>query len=397
MEGGSLSLMPLLDLFNDDLSNESYENVISALQGFRDEAERIEFKREMPNRTKLVQTACAFANAYGGILAIGLEDADEGLVPAQKPPDISNREQTAALSRILSRTYPSVRCQSFGFTDGKHAIMLIRVPRTTTGPHEYLGNDGKRLPVRRDKNIDDLHLVEIEALQQRREGTTLRESPLGAHMPWVPIQPPVVKRNTNNAQLSFIGAVIYPSEYIPWSKTLYKDDDRAILDVVSRCVALDGLLYKTMRDGLLFSTRDNAEADAKSQRDLYIQSDGEIALRMEFTGNNDVYQLSRLFANLVVLSSGIYHHLGLIPRIQGTLQIEINESSPQFLPAHWQERFTFDLAHDDVVDVAGNLFTLIMRGSSQPTRRNEMRDLFRGVWEREFLAKGVPDLRSLWR
>jgi len=388
--------MPSLNLLEDDLASASYEEVLSALQGFRDESERVEFKREMPDRSKLVQTACAFANAYGGIIAVGIEDADKGLTMAEPPPDISNRAQTAVLSRILSRTYPSVRCQSFSFTDGKHAIMLIRVPRTTIGPHEYLGNDGKRLPVRRDKSIDDLHLVEIEALQQRRDNSSLRESPLGAHHPLVNLQPPVTKRNTNNAQLSFVGAAIYPQEFLPTTKTLYEDDETAIQEAVLKCAGLDGLMGKTMRDGLLFSTGSNAEADAKSQRDLYIQSDGEIALRMEYTADHDIYQLSRLFANVLVLASGIYSHLGLVPRISGVLKIEINEPAPQFLPRNWRERFDFDLAHDDIVEVAGTIFTLVMRGSGRPSHRNEMRDHFQGVWGREYQGKGVAEPRTLW-
>lgn len=70
--------MPLnrYDLLEDDLSSASYDEVLSALQGFRDEAERVEFKSAMPDRSKLVQTACAFANAFGGIIAIGLNDPD---------------------------------------------------------------------------------------------------------------------------------------------------------------------------------------------------------------------------------------------------------------------------------------------------------------------------------
>uniref|UniRef100_E6PGS2 Schlafen AlbA-2 domain-containing protein n=1 Tax=mine drainage metagenome TaxID=410659 RepID=E6PGS2_9ZZZZ len=388
------------DLLEGDLSTASYDDIVEALQGFRDEGERLEFKSQMPDRSKLVQTACAFANTFGGIIAIGLHDADsaDGIRPSSTAVDISNRAQTAALSRIQARTYPSVRCQAFAFNnENGNAILLIRVPRTNIGPHQYLGDDGPPLPVRRDKEIKALSLAEIEALQQRRDLRSPSTSPLGVHTMHYPIQPPIQKRAARHQDLSFFGATVVPREFNSRPRILYEDDEAAIREAISRCVGLEGVGAKTLRDGVLFSTEGNEVEDAKCERDLYVQSDGEISLRMEYNPDHDLFQVARFLGNVVVLSAYVYSRFSISPRFHGTLNLELSRSSmSDFLPRHGSEQINLDLARDDIVSEVANIITLLLRGANRATARDETRNIFRDVWEREFLSKGVVDPRVLW-
>lgn len=347
------------DLLVDDLNEASFENVFEALQGFVDETDRVDFKENVPDNASLAQLACAFANAYGGLVVIGIKDPDkspDGLTLATVPPDISNRAQTGLLSAIYARTFPAIRCESFAFSssDG-HAILIIRTPRSEIGPHQSLSTANNPLPVRRGKQIGHLSLPEIEALQRRRDtGTGFTTSPLGASPPMVAIQPPIAKRNTNNQQLAFIGIAISPLEYLPTAKVLYESDDLNLLNAVSRCVGLEGMGERDLRDGILFSTSANEVADAKCQRDLHIQSDGQITLSVEFTNDHELYQICRLLGNAIVLAAYTYRALNLIPRVRFWLKLELPQNSQlKFLPRNWQEHFTIDLANDDFIQSMG--------------------------------------------
>lgn len=165
--------MTAKNIYKDALELFTFDEAFAALDSLSQEGQRLEFKRPSGGYD-YAWPACAFANAAGGIVAVGFEDPKAGpLRFSADAPEIGDRAETALISAIVARIQPPppIEIKGFQSDDASRRFIVIRVSQSNYGPHEYIVSDqGYSLPVRRGKKIGSLTLAEIQLIKDRNVG-----------------------------------------------------------------------------------------------------------------------------------------------------------------------------------------------------------------------------------
>jgi hypothetical protein len=400
----NLALMK--NIYADRLDSFTFNEFLDALQSAGQETHRLDFKRLEVGRPKLAQVACAFANADGGIIAIGFDDPKNGSIELIGNVDISDKAISALANAINARVQPPVPIEIFGYagSDGK-SFLIIRVARSLTAPHEYIFPDiDRNLPVRRNTSIGSLRLSEIDALRARSHAPP-STSPLGQKPhPVIPYMATIP-----GAEMGFV-VHMRPLIYDNSRLALDADDDYALADVVriargkqgSLCADLTG---NTTADGLHFFAGDKPHWPVELQpntvpemrfspQQITIDSDGEIALRFLQTNNNALYQYFAALAAAYQVLQGVFYHLRLNPTANVDLIFRLDDrraSSAPVLPNFYKDSFVVDLALDSYAEA----FLLTTIRMFRETEQHRTTAEGREILER-FEHQHVPDMRGQW-
>ena len=147
------------------------------------EGERLEFKETLPSRRQtpdpwiqgrnrisdrakdaLLAEAVAFANAYGGVLLIGVEetDSDPGVASAIQP--IPRCQELGDRLRLVfrDRVEPQLpRLEIFGVpSEGDNGVVVIRVGQSRLAPHRV--KKTRVCPIRRADRCEEMSMREIQ-------------------------------------------------------------------------------------------------------------------------------------------------------------------------------------------------------------------------------------------
>lgn len=163
--------MALIDV---DISPSQAADRITALLAAR-ESRTLDFKRISDKHKRIVETVCAFANAEGGLLVIGVADAKD-LKPGDKPPSRlwgveENPEAFDDLRRLLMQRFTPAIAKlhwirvSCTLRDGKAGhVVLLRVEKSDQ-VHTIVGNGTW---TRMDASNRELSAAEIADLAYQR-------------------------------------------------------------------------------------------------------------------------------------------------------------------------------------------------------------------------------------
>lgn len=162
---------------NKHLHQVTYSELAAFLHEQRDEGVRLDYKESWTN--KIVETACAFANTYGGYIFYGVKEVEQPNRPNQPDPedvsglDFSKGDPAASLrSKIMDNTRPVVEPQIHAVplegSTGK-GVLIVQVEESVDAPHEVLFPGATRIPVRRADTTVSASLDEIERLIERRD------------------------------------------------------------------------------------------------------------------------------------------------------------------------------------------------------------------------------------
>ncbi|MBC5798660.1 MAG: ATP-binding protein [Candidatus Eremiobacteraeota bacterium] len=180
----------MVDLHTADLSATAYADAFAWIEASAVETQRVDFKETLSGKLEsIVETCCAFANAYGGVVVVGFVDPDRTngqLTPTPRTLDLGDKALLRLDSTIVDLVRPGIRFEIARFPTSlnmaeRPQFAVIRIPASPVKPHEVLPNH--IFPVRRDRRNDRLGSAEIEAMVvSRAGGTTSRDR-------WSPVAP----------------------------------------------------------------------------------------------------------------------------------------------------------------------------------------------------------------
>ena len=162
-----------ISLFTLEKSKVGFEEIKSFCDQQISEGLRVEYKRDFPKNVDLAKSVCAFANAEGGIILIGVEANKQSNVPTGIPGismenGLEEKVSSICLSHILPRIMPEIKLCPFKLTDGtQRAVLFVRVSQSYTPPH-YVWQT-KEILVRVNCENERADLQTIEDLFERRK------------------------------------------------------------------------------------------------------------------------------------------------------------------------------------------------------------------------------------
>lgn len=140
------------------------------------ESQVLEFKRELPSisedgRTEFAKDVCAFANADGGDIVYGINEAS-GCASKLNP--IGQEDAEKAKRRLIQTLEARVEPRIVGLqwrtidVEGGYALVL-RVPRSFDGPHRFVSGQGSehRFVVRVGTQTSDLTYAQVRVAFDR--------------------------------------------------------------------------------------------------------------------------------------------------------------------------------------------------------------------------------------
>lgn len=180
-----------IDLFKVDLDNITYTDIesftgIHLTGSSRPENERppegirLDYKADMPD--DLGKTVTAFANTYGGIIMLGVDESEyspHGKKQKQNIPvaipgikkggDIKSRITNMIVTTIYPRPYFSISRPVEIPDQTDKAVVVIRIEESWTTPHMFIKANKNEIMIRVNDNNFPASLHEIENLFERRK------------------------------------------------------------------------------------------------------------------------------------------------------------------------------------------------------------------------------------
>jgi hypothetical protein len=385
------------NIYTEDLRTLTVEDIYDFCDALREENQRLEIKRELKPRD-LAKYACAFANADGGILVIGVEDPDKATPLQFSPsaPDVSTKAIARFTNAVNALVSPALDIDVVGIgpDSSGNALVVARVQGSFRGPHEYLGSERPRLPVRRGHEISELALADIAALQARRQGgggTLGRQN----KFPQVNIEPTPVQPEV------FFGMRIVPATYRTLERVLDTDDDRFFVDLELSTRGLESHVHlplnicKTLPDGFYLADKEEppgARMENTSLHKMHFDSDGDITIR--FGQRLNVKLLDQYHGILIAayfIAQKTFRHLGLTSQAKIEFRANLgSNATEEGVAPQYHGYFDVDLARDRFADAVSSLMMRMRRSVNKPTKRDLVRDDLQ-----RYADLYVPDVDSL--
>jgi hypothetical protein len=128
-----------MSLFTEPINDITYEDVVSFCEQGIGEGVNLDYKKDFPQ--ELERTISAFANTFGGLIIIGVEEEDS----KPKPPFVGikykerleERVWNIILDNIYPPLFPEIRvCPP----NSDHTFVIIRIPESNETPHAIYNN-----------------------------------------------------------------------------------------------------------------------------------------------------------------------------------------------------------------------------------------------------------------
>lgn len=169
-------------MFREPISEITFENIEDFCKQALPEGIRLDYKENFPK--DLAKTIAAFANMYGGVILIGVEETDESTpklpikgIPSER--GLHEKVTTIALSGIYPPVFPEVKVCEFRSKGSKkpRAVILIRVQESPDAPHAI--ENKTKVYFRVDRQTQPYELADIDQveamLNSRRRAEENRE------------------------------------------------------------------------------------------------------------------------------------------------------------------------------------------------------------------------------
>jgi len=371
------------NMYTDRLESFSFTEMLEALSGVGTETQRLEFKREIPPK-KLGHRVCSMANASGGLIVVGIDNpiVGEDLRFAPVPTDVSDKKQLSYTASVNAWVYPQPPFEVYPFADEEsdRTFLVVRVAASNVGPHEYIGGDESNLPIRRGTETKALSLVDIDALQRRRD-TTISESPL----PKVPFQKIFLQQSGTGGDF-YYGVHVTPLTY-GQRRIMDPDDDQVCLDIEKRTRGQHDVVHAAMPNhestayGFWMSSGDapgqNIQPNIPTSQ-LEILADGQVVIRLVQRERDVLDQYVGSFLTAYAVAQEMFYHFRLAPTARFHVVAHLNAQAKSEKTAQFHEdRFTVDLARESFADAFTDTVMVMMRGAGQAWKRDDVHKLLR--------------------
>jgi hypothetical protein len=175
-------------LFTATLADIEYDDVVAFCNEQLPESVNLDYKRDMPAGEKLAKTISSFANTFGGIVVIGVDEDDQSRprVPSDGlafEPKLEERVWSVVTDHIYPPVLPEVRvCPPVN----DRTFVVVRVPQSATTPHAVRHNTSVYLRtgnITKPEALERLATVsEVEWLRDRRKKSEALRAEVVARM-----------------------------------------------------------------------------------------------------------------------------------------------------------------------------------------------------------------------
>ena len=163
-------------MFSEPINEITFEKVENFCREDLPEGIRLDYKEDFPR--DLAKTISAFANTYGGLILIGVEETDRGTpkLPLKGIPlnrGLEEKITAIALRGIYHPVFPETKvCEFSGESSGAPArcVVVIRVQESPDAPHAI--ENKTKVYMRVDRQNEPYELADVDsilALKGRRE------------------------------------------------------------------------------------------------------------------------------------------------------------------------------------------------------------------------------------
>ena len=112
------------------LDTENRQSLIDSKEGYN-----VEFKVRVPSKVReLIEEICAFANADGGYLLIGVDDNGKVIGTTLE------NDKRSAIQGSISEISPALHCEMYAANIGDKTVWMIDVPSGKDKPYIFLGS-----------------------------------------------------------------------------------------------------------------------------------------------------------------------------------------------------------------------------------------------------------------
>lgn len=174
-------------MFREPITEITFEKVEDFCKEELPEGIRFDYKEDFPK--DLAKTIAAFANTYGGLILIGVEETDRSTpklpikgIPLQR--GLNERVTAIALRGIYPPVFPETKVCEFsakGAGEPDRAVVVIRVQESSDTPHAI--ENKTKVYIRVDKQDEPYGLAEVDQIialaSRRKEAVENRQRMIG--------------------------------------------------------------------------------------------------------------------------------------------------------------------------------------------------------------------------
>lgn len=380
------------NIFSDPLEGLTFDQFLSVLEAIKDEGQRLDFKANLDasGERELAEDACALANAYGGLIVIGIEDPKKtkgAITFAAQQPQTGDEAHLRIANRILGLTHPPISAEVMSLAEHSpphRRSLLVRVRESVLAPHEFIPKHS--LVVRRGSRKAPLSLPEIEALLRRRD--------IGRHSLEHRRDVPNVQYGPSHANSygDHVGITVRPVEFITPYMDFGTDDEDIIRGVIQK-VPKQVFQYRPLELGLVggeLSAEDESDPAAAGFA-FEVRNDGRVTVRMELGWReglrSDIDDLAFALIFACELARNVYYRWHYSPRASihvGVANRTRASRTINALPEVYNGAFEIDLSLGSIDGGIARAIERIWRSAGSNPQRASVEELVKNVRRNSF-------------
>ncbi len=153
-------------MFGKSIFDLSFDDIVRFCEAGHSEGLTLDYK--LADSKSIAKVACAFANTFGGVILVGVEESNEKpKAPFDGIPNIENIKNSV-VDTILSSIYPSVipRVHVAANATTDKGFLIVEIDRSISSPHAYENNRiYRRFADRNNPNKKKTQLSELEWIE----------------------------------------------------------------------------------------------------------------------------------------------------------------------------------------------------------------------------------------